>query len=277
VRASIEVARGNFQVRVPSRGNDEVSVLAHSFNYMISGLQEGFVYRDLLGRTVSPEVREALRHSFASGNLRLEGQSTVATVLRSDIRGFTTLAEKEEPTTILNWLNEYFGELVPVITAHGGVVDKFEGDAIMAFFGILPQPLAAEDSAYQACSAAVELLEVVDRINRRRQSRGEGSFMTGIGVHTGTLIAGGLGTSDRLNYTVIGDTVNTTQRIEGLTREFGESGVIVSENTLTALGKRRSEFTCEPMGEHAFKGKRELLWLYRLQPLAAPEPEESQG
>lgn len=271
MRASIEVARGNLQVRVPSRGNDEVSVLAHAFNYMVSGLQEGFVYRDLLGRTVSPEVRETLRQSFAAGHLKLEGQSAVATVLRSDIRGFTTMAEKEPPTTILNWLNEYFGELVPVITSHGGVVDKFEGDAMQAFFGILPRPLSAQESAFQACSAAIEMLEVIERINQRRGSRGEMPFETGIGINTGTLIAGGLGTSDRLNYTVIGDTVNTTQRIESLTREFGDSAVIISENTLTALGEYRGRFTCEPLGEHAFRGKRELLWLYRLQPLATPE------
>jgi adenylate cyclase len=81
----------------------------------------------------------------------------------SDIRGFTALAEKEEPTKILHWLNEYFGELVPVIASHGGVVDKFEGDAILAFFGILPTPLSAQESAYQACHAAIKMLQVIQR------------------------------------------------------------------------------------------------------------------
>ena len=269
VDASVELARGNLEVKVPSQGNDEVSVLAYAFNYMVSGLQEGIIYRDLLGRTVSPQVREALRRSFASGDLRLEGQSAEATVLMSDIRGFTALAEKEEPTRILHWLNDYFGELVPVINSHGGVVDKFEGDAMLAFFGILPTPLRLQESATQACQAAIKMLLVIQEMNERRVARGEPPLNTGIGVNTGRLIAGGLGTADRLNYTVIGDTVNTTQRIQGFTRSFGESGIIVSEYTLVALGERRAEFNLEPLGEHNFKGKMEQVWLYRLYPSAA--------
>ena len=267
VHAAIEVAKGNLEVKIPSRGNDEVMVLSHAFNYMVSGLQEGFIYRDLLGRTVSPQVREALRHSFASGNIRLEGQNTVGTVLMSDIRGFTAISEKEEPTTILNWLNEYFGEVVPVITSHGGVVDKFEGDSMLAFFGILPTPLPAEESAYYACKAAIEMQDAIEKINKRRAKRGEPPLITGIGVNTGNLTAGGLGTSDRMNYTVIGDTVNTTQRIEGFTHKFGGSGILVSETTLSALKNHREEFKFEPLGEHALKGKMELIWLYRLYPL----------
>jgi adenylate cyclase len=147
---------------IDTSGDDEVAVLAHAFNYMVTGLQEGFIYRDLLGRTVSPEVREQLRHAFASGNLRLEGQNVVATVLMSGIRGFTTLSEKEEPTTVLAWLNEYFGGLVPIIAQYGGVVRKFEGDTVLAFFGVLPRPLTPQESAYQACQAAVAMLERID-------------------------------------------------------------------------------------------------------------------
>ena len=265
VKASMDVAQGNLEVKVPTAGNDEVAVLAHAFNKMVSGLQEGFIYRDLLGRTVSPEVREALRRSFASGDLRLEGQNTVATVMMSDVRGFTTLSEKEEPTTILTWLNEYFGELVPIVTAHGGVVDKFEGDAMLAFFGILPTPLPPDESSYQGCAAAVELLEVIERINARRAGRNEPPLITGIGLNTGKLTAGGLGTADRLNYTIIGDTVNTTQRIQDSTREFGESGIAISESTLDALGDRKEEFRFEPLGEHSLRGKAAALLLYRLR------------
>jgi adenylate cyclase len=275
VQASTQVAKGNLEVKVPSRGNDEVMVLAHAFNYMVTGLQEGSIYRDLLGRAVSPEVREALRQSFASGDLRLEGQNAVATVLMSDIRGFTALSEKEEPTTILKWLNEYYGAMVPVITSFGGVVDKFEGDAILAFFGILPTPLTADMSAYQACKAGLVMLNVLENLNIRRISRGEPALITGIGINTGTLIAGGLGTADRLNYTVIGDAVNTTQRIGDVTRGFYESGIVISESTLSELKAHRDEFHFEPLGEHALKGKRELHWLYRLYP--SSNEEQSKG
>lgn len=267
VRASSEVAKGNLEVKVPPRGNDEVTVLASAFNHMVARLQEGIIYRDLLGRTVSPEVREALRLSFATGELRLEGQSTIATVLMTDIRDFTQISEREEPTTVLQWLNEYFGELAPVVAAFGGVVDKFEGDAMLAFFGILPTPIPPEESAWKACQAAVKMLAVIERINQRRSERGEQALITGIGVHTGTLTAGGLGTTDRLNYTIIGDTVNTAARMQTISRETGGSAVIVSENVLSALKGRRGEFRFDPMGEHAFKGKQELLWLYRLCPL----------
>lgn len=271
-RAATRVARGDLEVKIPSGGNDEVAVVASAFNYMVSGLQEGVIYRDLLGRTVSPEVREAMRTSFASGDLRLEGQSTVATVLMSDIRGFTALSEKAEPTTILNWLNEYFGELVPVITNHGGVIDKFEGDALLAFFGILPKLLPPEESAFAACQAAVEMLAVIERINQRRAKRGEPPLITGIGINTGNLIAGGLGTADRLNYTIIGDTVNTVQRLQSVTGRLGESGVVINETTLTALKGRRGDFRFEPLGEQSFPGKLEQLWLYRMMPKADNMP-----
>lgn len=269
VDASRRVAEGNFQVKVNASGNDEISVLATTFNYMVAGLQEGSIYRDLLGRTVSPQVREALRKSFASGELRLEGQSTEGTVLISDIRNFTSIAEKEEAPTVLKWLNEYFGRLVPVVTQYGGVVDKFEGDAMMAFFGILPTPLPAKESSYQACRAAVEMLQLIDQYNAERAERGEPLLITGIGINTGSLTVGGLGASDRLDYTVIGDTVNTTQRMQELTRQFGETGCVVSESTLTFLGERRTDFRLDPLGEHALKGKSELSWVYRLRPADA--------
>ena len=173
VKASTEVAGGNLDVRVDPGGDDEVAVLAHSFNAMVSGLREGSVYRDLLGRTVSPEVREQLRQSFATGELYLAGQETQATVLISDIRGFTPLTESQEPTTVMDWLNEYFGELVPIINAHGGVINAFEGDALLAFFGILPRPMAPQDSAYRAVRAAAGMLNIIKRLNHRRIQRGD--------------------------------------------------------------------------------------------------------
>jgi class 3 adenylate cyclase len=255
VATTAQVAQGNLEVKINAQGSDEVAALGHAFNYMVAGLQEGNVYRDLLGRAVSPEVRDELRMSFSSGDLRLEGQSTTATVLMSDIRGFTTLSEKQEPTTVLRWLNEYFSELVPVITAHGGVVDKFEGDAILAFFGVLPRMLPAQQSALQACQAALAMMDKINHINASRQERGDPLFITGIGINTGVVTAGGLGTADRLNYTIIGDTVNTTQRLESFTREFGATGTAVSETTHDALDQKLTEFQFEPMGKHRFKGK----------------------
>ncbi|RQW80606.1 MAG: HAMP domain-containing protein, partial [Geobacter sp.] len=148
VGASMEVANGNLDVKVESKGNDEVAVLAHSFNSMIAGLQEGSIYRDLLGRSVSPEVREQLRHTFSSGDLRLDGQDAIATVMFADIRDFTSLAEKSDSATIFEWLNEYFGVLIPIVTENNGVVNKLDGDSVLAFFGILPKILSPQMSAF---------------------------------------------------------------------------------------------------------------------------------
>lgn len=264
VRAATEVAHGNLEVKVDPRGDDEVAVLAQSFNGMLTGLREGSLYRDLLGRTVSPQVREELRHTFAAGDLKLEGQDALATVLMADIRNFTGLSEQSNPTVIMTWLNEYFGELVPIINSYGGVVNKFDGDALMAFFGILPRAMGGQESATLACKAALEILEAVERINARREAVGEPAFITGIGINTGVVAAGGLGASDRLHYTIIGDTVNVTQRLESLTRQFGESGAVVSHHTFLALGANQQDFTFEPRGAYRFRGKQAPMAVYRL-------------
>jgi adenylate cyclase len=269
VSASTEVADGNLEVQVQPTGNDEVAVLAHSFNQMVSGLREGSLYRDLLGRTVSPEVREELRRSFASGDLRLEGQDTVATVLVSNIRGFTRLSETEDPTTILTWLNEYFDELIPIITAHGGVISKLEGDTLLAFFGILPRLLPPQESAYQACQAGLAILATIDSLNNRRDGRNEPPLTTGLSLNTGPVTAGGLGSTDRLHYTIIGDTVNTTALLEGVTRQFGqESSAVISQHTLFGLRERRHNFELESLGVHNVRGKEEQLLVYRLCPIS---------
>jgi adenylate cyclase len=271
VSASAEVAKGNLEVKVDPNGNDEVAVLAHSFNYMVAGLQEGSIYRDLLGRTVSPEVREQLRQTFTSGNLRLEGQEAVATVLMTDIRGFTTLSERVDPATVFRWLNEYFSQLVPIITSNSGVVNKFDGDAMLAFFGILPRLLNPRQSATAACQSAVDMLRAIEALNVHRIERGEPPLLTGIGINTGVVTAGGLGTSDRLHYTIIGDSVNSTQRMEALTRRlFNVSGAIISHATYVALGESRRLFDLEPLGSHEVKGKSEELLVYRLRPLESP-------
>ncbi len=263
---SSEVAQGNLEVKVDSHGNDEIAVLAHSFNHMIAGLQEGSMYRDLLGRTVSPEVRDQLRQTFTTGGISLEGQEAVATVLITDIRSFTALSERADPATVLNWLNEYFGLLVPIVTAHGGVVNKFDGDAMLAFFGILPRRLSPKEGALAACKVAVEMIRAIDQLNDSRITRGESPLITGIGVNTGVVIAGGLGTSDRLHYTIIGDAVNTAQRLETLTRQiYSTSGIIVSNTTFVTLAEAASEFRFELAGHHLVKGKSEQLQVYRLE------------
>lgn len=268
VQASSLVSQGNLGVKVNVKGDDELAVLAHTFNSMVAGLQEGSMYRDLLGRTVSPEVREELRQTFATGSLRLEGQQALATVLITDIRGFTTISEQTDPATVMAWLNEYYDQLVPIIVAHGGVVNKFDGDAMLAFFGILPRPQSPKESAQAACQAALEMVEAINDLNEVRRQRGDPPMITGIGINTGEVIAGGIGARDRLHYTIIGDTVNTTQRLEALTRRLIKgSGVLIGHPTYTALEEFQAEYTFEPYGLHSIKGKQEKVMVYQLLPL----------
>lgn len=242
VTAASQVSQGRWDVTVEPKGRDELAYLAHAFNYMVANLKEGEIYRDLLGRTITPQVRDQLRKGLTSGNLKLEGQNITATVMITDIRHFTDIAEAETPTTILGWLNQYYGELVPIINAHDGVTNEFVGDSIMAFFGVLPVQLPPSESAYQACLAGMEILQVVNEMNAKREAKGEPSLVTGIGINTGVVAAGGMGTADRLHYSLIGDSVNIAQRLEDMTREFGETSLVISQETYKALDQNREEF-----------------------------------
>jgi adenylate cyclase len=264
VSASEQVSQGNLDVQVQARGNDELAVLAHSFNQMVDGLREGSLYRDLLGRAVSPEVRDTLRNTLQAGGLRLEGQDAMATVLLADVVGYTNLSESEPPTTILNWLNELFGRLVPAISSYSGIINEFSGDSLLAFFGILPTPLHIGESAYLACRASLDMLNALEELNRVRAKRGDPVLRMGIGINTGPVTAGGLGAENRLHYTIIGDTVNTTQRIERIAHLLPENAVMIGRPTALALWENRDHFKLQLYGEHIVKGKEEALEVFRL-------------
>lgn len=266
ITASKTVAHGDLNVAIHPQGKDEIEVLAQAFNNMVLGLREGDIYRDLLGRAVSPPVREQLRQTFASGEQTLEGHQTVATVLMSDLRDFTLLSEQEDPDVILAWLNEFFGRLVPIIIEHRGVVNKFDGDAILAFFGVIPDMLPATESAYLACQTALAMQEAIRILNEERQHQNLVKLTGGIGINTGVVVAGGLGTAERVHYTVIGDTVNTTARLEGFTRQFDDISIVISQNTWQALGEYRHQFRFVNLGQQHFKGKTETVTVYRLLP-----------
>ncbi len=267
IEASSQVAEGKFDVKVEARGNDEVAELSQSFNHMIAGLQESAIYRDILGRSAAPQAGEQMRQAINNGEVRLEGQQMIATVLVSDIRGFSVLSEPVEPALVFRWLNEYYGRLMPVIARRGGVVSKFDGDAMTAYFGIFPRPTSPQESAQAACQAAIEMIQVIEKLNEERAARGEPPLVTGMGINTGMVISGGLGSADRLHYTLVGEAVNTAQRLESLTRQLLRTGgVMVGHATLSALAERQSEFTLEPLGLQVLKGRAERVPVYQLLP-----------
>jgi len=265
IRASTAVAGGNLDVRVDTAGADEIGMLVASFNYMVQQLRETVIYRDLLGRTVSVPVRDQLRQSFHAGELQLTGQAVMATVLMSDIRNFTPISERADSTTVLRWLNEYFSELVPVISGNHGVISTFAGDSLVAFFGVLPKPGTLAEGAYSACLAATEMLAAIELLNERRRQRGEPPLLTGIALHSGIVTAGGLGSSERVQYTVVGDTVNATSRLGEFTKTFKENIIVASQETVDALGGQSNSFYLEALGNYELRGKLAPMMIYRLE------------
>lgn len=265
IRASSAVAGGNLDVRVDTSGADEIGILVASFNHMVQQLRETVIYRDLLGRSVSAPVREQLRQAFHAGELHLSGQAVMATVLMSDIRNFTSISEQADSTTVLRWLNEYFSELVPVISGNNGVISSFAGDSLVAFFGVLPKPGTLAEGAYSACLTAIQMLAAIEQINARRATRGEPPLLTGIALHSGIVTAGGLGSSERVQYTVVGDTVNATSRLEEFTKNFKENIAVVSQQTVDALGMQSNNFYLEALGNYELRGKLTPMTIYRLE------------
>jgi adenylate cyclase len=199
----------------------------------------------------------------------LFGTGCRATVLFADIRGFTTMSENLSPRDVVDMLNEIFTELFEAVSQHEGVLDKDIGDAVMAVFGA---PLSRGEDAVNAVRAALQMQEMIAAINARRVARGEPGVRLGVGIATGEVVAGTIGSPKRMDYTVIGDSVNLAARLQDLTKTYGED-VILDEATAAAVanivsvkeigavvvrGRAREEliFAAEPSEASATSGSR---------------------
>lgn len=211
----------------------------------------------LFSRFVNPHVVKEL---VASGGLSREGESREISVLFSDIRDFTQLAEKRTPQEVVTLLNRYFSLQVDVIFRHGGSLDKFIGDCIMAFWGA---PLDDPDHARHATEAALEMEQVLQKFKKEIGAQ-DHEFDVGIGIHSGNAVVGLIGSEQRREYTAIGDTVNLASRIEGLTK--GVSRILVSRETML-MCKNSLDF--EPIGSYKVKGREQEVDLF------APRKRES--
>lgn len=216
------IAQGDYQTRVRIAQRDELGALGKTFNRMAQGLEERDRVRGLLGKVVSPAIADEL----LSREIELGGEEREASILFSDIVGFTSLAEALPPAELLDLLNGYLTRITADIEAEGGVIDKYIGDAVMALFGA---PLARSDHAERAVWAAMAMAESVKAMNAEANERVAGLSL-GVGINSGTVVAGNMGSRTRLNYTVVGDAVNLASRLEGLTRHY-RVGVLVSEST----------------------------------------------
>jgi adenylate cyclase len=210
----------------------------------------------MFGRFLDPRVVGDL---VARGeiNADVNAEERMVTVLFSDIRGFTTLSETSTPQAIVSLLNRYFSTQVEIIFRHGGTLDKFIGDAIMAFWGA---PVNDPDHARHAVAAALEMSQALERFKQELTGLSQ-EFEIGIGLNSGPAVVGFIGSSDRIDYTAIGDTVNLASRIEGQTK--GIARVLIAESTMLAAGAAYAYRDC---GEHHVKGREQGVRLFEPQP-----------
>lgn len=257
-------------VKMPEYSVVELNTLTEHFQMLLNELEENkrqqseltinlmkYARRDIAGYQKQLAASKALHpfvHAGVIEQIKLQGakgtlgtQKRLVTVLFADIRGFTSLSEQLTPDEVVQMLNDYFDAMVKVITAHHGVVDKFIGDSIMAVFG-LTQP--KERSTIDAVRTAIAMREASKKLTERRESQGLPIFHIGIGLNTGEAVVGSIGSEDRKDYTVIGDTVNVASRLQNLAKN---SQIVASEDTLERC---REYFSTRPLGSIQLKNRK---------------------
>jgi adenylate cyclase len=226
-----------------------------SYQYFVEDREKRRV-KGLFSRYVSKDVFDQLMSDPSKAGLG--GQRRSMTVLFSDIRGFTTFSEQGEPEAIVQQLNEYFSRMVHVVFEHRGTLDKFVGDAVMALFGA---PLDDPDHAEHAVQAALAMLKELEELNRRWAAEGRPTLAIGVGVNTGDMVAGNIGSESIMSYTVIGDAVNLGSRLESLNKQYGTS-VIISDATRERLQGR---YDIRALGDVVVKGKSQRVAIFEVK------------
>lgn len=250
--AMTKVANGDLSQRVPVTSNDEVGELTGQFNNMVEGLRERERIRETFGRYVDENVASTILRREGLGVL--SGETRDATILFTDIAGFTTIAEVLPPERLVSALNEYLETVLAPIRAHGGIVNTFIGDGLFASFNM---PLACEGHATAAVRAALDIQRAVG--SRTFGDVGM-AFATRIGISTGGVIGGSVGAGQRMSFTLLGDTVNLAARLEELNKQHG-TRILVSESTRSRCN---GEFTFNPLGNVAVRGRSEPVAIFSI-------------
>jgi adenylate cyclase len=225
-----------------------------AYQYFVEG-REKRKMKKLFGQYVSKDVYEQLVANPALA--RLGGQRREMTVLFSDIRGFTSVSERGQPEEIVGMLNEYFTRMVDLVFVHKGTLDKFVGDMVMALFGA---PLDDPQHADHAVEAALDMIDELAVLNARWKAEGRAELDIGIGINTGPMIAGNIGSEAIMSYTVIGDAVNLGSRLESLNKQYG-TRIIISEAT---RGRLSRPYRLRPLGDVVVKGKTQPVAIYEV-------------
>lgn len=264
---TLEIARGNFNHDptkfVKQYFKDEVHTLTIAVDTMLKGLKERDRFKTLFNKFHGSAVTDDLMKN----EIALRGEKRNVFVFFSDLRGFTGMSENKDPSQVVEMLNEYFSYMVPAINESGGVVDKFIGDAIMAVWGV---PKSDPEDGKNALTACLKMRTTLNELNTLRRSRGEDDLWIGMGLHYGEAISGTIGSLERMEYTVIGNTINTASRIEASTKAFG-TDLLVSEEVFEQL---KEHFIYELAGQVEVKGRSEPLKLYKVKGLLTEDKNE---
>ena len=244
VRAAKNIRQGDYGQHLDAMTSDEIGELTEAFNHMSEGLEE----REKLKGAFNKFVNEEIANQVLAGNLKLGGEAKQVTVFFSDIRSFTAISEKLNPAEVVEFLNQYMTLMVSIIHEKKGVVDKFIGDAIMAIWGA---PVTRKNDALNCVEAALLMREALLQFNSKRGTAKKPYINVGCGINTGEVLAGQIGSEDRLEYTVIGDAVNLASRVESLSKTFG-ADILISSSTYAQV---KGKFKCIPMEKIAVKGK----------------------
>jgi adenylate cyclase len=220
--------------------------------------------RKTFSQYLSPDVIQ-LMEKDPQKYIRPGGESKELTVMFSDIRSFTTISEGLTPDELVNLLNDYLGEMTEIIFANLGTLDKYIGDAIMAFWG---SPVPQEDHAIRACNCALQMGRTLKKLNAVWAAEKRPPISIGIGLNTGLLNVGTMGSAKRLSWTVMGDNVNLASRLEGINKEY-HTQIVISEATYRAVANR---FVCRELDKIRVKGKHQPVTIYELLDMADESP-----
>ncbi len=251
--AMAAVGRGELDGHCPVVANDEIGSVAEGFNRMLDGLREREVIRETFGKYVTREVRDEI----LAGRASFDGQLEEVTILFADLRDFTPWVERTEPREVVRDLNGYFTEMEGAVRGQRGLVLQFIGDEIEAVFGA---PLRAPDHADRAVAAALDMRRRLADLNARRAKDGKAPLRNGIGIHSGTVLAGNIGSTERLTYALVGDAVNLASRIQGLNKELG-TDLLLSDATRRLLTR---DIALEALPAARVKGKSVEVSVYRV-------------
>jgi adenylate cyclase len=264
--AATRISAGDFKVSLLVKGNDEIAHLAKTVNHMAKDLESREKMMDMFNKFHNKEVVAKLM----ANEVKLGGERLNAVIFFSDIRDFTHVSGHMSPEQVVEMLNEYMAIMVRVIRKNGGIVDKFVGDAIMALWGV---PERKSHDSFYAVKACLEMRTALAQLNKRRITAGKLPIVIGMGLNSGQVIAGNIGSNEKMEYTVIGDAVNMASRIEGATKTFGTDLLVPKHmrdeldgayvfgpgETVSVKGKADSFEVFKVLGYYSESGKATLV------------------